>query len=246
MAYSVDLYRREYGVGRGPRIPALTPKTGDKIVALQIGGRNFTLPTPVSAGQNLTRARTGLAPTRPIVTGTPATGIGVAAGLAAIPAIGGALAAGYGVAQAIGVQFPWETGAGEGFIAPWSRDIVKDEGERWVTRETRPDLFGDGDGGELVFPAESAALSVSGVAGPGVVKTWSANGWPFAMTSDGRIHTVTKSGIRKSWKPYKSVVLGKKMNQGMALRAVRKLQGIKKLADKIERLGGTRTIYRKK
>ena len=85
-----------------------------------------------------------------------------------------------------------------------------------------------------------------GAIGGSVVKTWLANGWPFAMTSDGRIHTVTKSGVRKSWKPYRSVVLGKKMNQGMALRAVRKLQGIRKLADKIEKLGGTRTIYRKK
>ncbi len=40
-----------------------------------------------------------------------------------------------------------------------------------------------------------------------VVKQWSAHGWPFSMTADGRIHTVTKSGIQKSWKPHKPIVL---------------------------------------
>lgn len=177
---------------------------------------------------------------QPLAAGLPAAAGGILAALG-LGALVAPAAAAYGISQAIGVQYPWETGPGEGFIAPWSRDIVQDEGGRWVTRETRPDLF---NGGAAVATVPQGGLP--GVMGVQVVKTWTANGWPFAMTSDGRIHTVTKSGIRKSWKPYKSIVLGKKMNQGMALRAVRKLQGIRKLADKIEKLGGTRTVYRKR
>lgn len=153
-----------------------------------------------------------------------------------------ALGTAYGVSQMIGVQYPWETGAGEGFIAPWTRDIVQDEQGKWVTRETRPDLFANGAAPTAMVPG----AAMGAVAGVTVVKTWMANGWPFAMTSDGYIHTVTKSGLRRKWKPYRSVVLGKKLSTGMAIRAVRKLQIIKKLADKIEKIGGTRTVYRKK
>lgn len=167
---------------------------------------------------------------------------GIAALLAAL-GLGGLAAAGgavYGGLQGLGTQFPWETGPGEGFIAPWTRPQVRDELGRWVTAETRPDLFGQ---------APSTAVApvgvIPGAIGPQVVKTWSANGWPFAMTSDGKIHTVTKSGIRKSWRPYRSVVLGKKISIGMATRAMRKLRQIKRVADEIERLGGTRTVYRK-
>jgi len=112
-----------------------------------------------------------------------------------------------------------------------------------VTRETRPELFGAPS--TAMVPAAGAAPGAI-PAGPAVVKTWTANGWPFAMTSDGKIHTVTKSGVRKSWKPYKSVVLGKKVNSSMAKRAVRKLQSIVQLGKDIEKLGGTRVVYRKK
>jgi hypothetical protein len=190
-----------------------------------------------------------------VQTGTPAgdftafghTGVGLPAGLAGILSsigIGAPLIAGLGAlyvgSQAVGVQYPWETGPGEGFISPFSRDIVKDESGRWVTRTTRPDLFGANGSTALMAPG-GAGLGAAGVA-----KVWQANGWPFAMTTDGRIHTVTKNGVRKSWRPYRSVVLGKKMSAGMAKRAVRKLQSIKKLANDIERLGGTRTVYRNK
>lgn len=168
----------------------------------------------------------------PLGLGGVLTALGLGGGVAA------ALGTAYVASQAIGVQYPWETGPGEGFIAPWSRDIVQDEGGRWVTRETRPELFGAAAGtGMMALPG--------GAMGPQIVKTWEANGWPFAMDSTGRVHTVTKNGIRKSWKPYRSIVLGKKLNHGMAKRAVRRLQSIKKLAGDIERLGGTRTVYRK-
>lgn len=163
----------------------------------------------------------------PPVTGLP----GWLAGIA-----GGAVAA-YGAAQAIGVQFPWETGAGEGFIAPWSRDIVQDETGQWVTRGTRPDLFGGA--------APGTALAVAGGAvGAQVVKQWDTGytdaqgayhpGWPFAMTSDGKIHTVTKAGVRKSWRPYKSVVLGKNPSPRQLSRAAAKFNQFDKLHTKIK------------
>lgn len=182
--------------------------------------------------------------------GVPASVMGI------LPA--GALAAlgtAYGVSQAIGVQYPWETGAGEGFIAPWTRDIVQDEAGRWVTRQTRPDLFG-APSTAMVPGGGAATVAVTGQllgAGRGVVKTWDTGytdaqgvyhpGWPFAMTSDAdgkhkRIHTVTKDGVPVSWRPFRPIVLGKRMKQSMALRAVRKLQGIKDLAYRIEDLAG--------
>ncbi|GAH26321.1 unnamed protein product [marine sediment metagenome] len=231
-----------------------------------LGGQTVTGLTPILQGPVPTK------PTGPTVTGFldtitgPDPGAllpgGVAAGLTAL-GIGAAvapLAIGYGISQMIGVQYPWETGPGEGFISPTTRDIVKDEQGRWVTRETRPDLFpGNGVGTGLV--PSGAALGVGAYVGQRVVKQWDTGytdragnyhpGWPFAMTCDAdgknkKIHTVNKDGVPVSWRPYKSIVLGKKMNQSMALRAVRKLQGIRKLADKIEKLGGTRVIYRKK
>ncbi|GAH97632.1 unnamed protein product [marine sediment metagenome] len=148
----------------------------------------------------------------------------------------------YGITQAIGVQYPWETGPGEGMIAPWSREIVQDESGRWVTRETRPDLFNGQVPGTAV--AVAGAAPYVGANGQRVVKQWTANGWPFAMTCDAdgknkKLHTVDKYGVPKSWRPYKSVVLGKKMNQSMALRAVKKLEGIKNLAYRIEDLAGS-------
>jgi len=184
----------------------------------------------------------------PVKTGDP-VGV-VQAGLpAAVPAaLAGIVPAGllaglgtvYGLSQMIGVQYPWETGPGEGFIAPWTRDIVQDESGKWVTRETRPDLFANGG-------APSAAMvPAAGMVGAGVVKMWDTGytdaqgvyhpGWPFAMTSDGFIHTVTKAGVRKRWKPYRSVVLGKNPSPRMISRAVTKLIQFDKVHERIKKM----------
>lgn len=161
---------------------------------------------------------------------------GAAALLAALGLSGGAIAAigaGYGLTQLVGVQYPWETGAGEGFIAPWNRDIKQDEAGRWVTTSTRPDLFnGNGAGG--VSTALMAGGGAGVLAASQVVKMWDTGyttpsgqkvpGWPFAMTADGRIHTVKKSGVRVSYKPKKPIVLmpGAKMD----LRQFVKFEGV--------------------
>lgn len=142
-------------------------------------------------------------------TGGVITGLG---GLATVATATGivALAAGtYAVLKAVGMKMPWETASGEGMIAPWTPKL-QDENGLWVSATTRPDLFG-GDLG-----------SINGVK---VVKSWKAGGWPFSMTSDGRIHTVTKNGIQRTWKPKKPLVVmsGSNMRLGNAVRVQRRL-----------------------
>lgn len=160
---------------------------------------------------------------------------GVAGILAALGFSAAAIATlgvGYGASQMLGVQYPWETGPGEGFIAPWTRDIVQDESGRWVTRETRPDLFANGGNGGALVPFAGAA----GVMGVGIAKKWTANGWPFVMTTDGFIHTVKKSGVRVRYKPYKSVVLGKNPSPRQLSRAITKFVAFDKLHSRIQKM----------
>lgn len=144
-------------------------------------------------------------------------GVQVPAGMSSVlaalglSALAAPLVGAYGVSQAIGVQYPWETGPGEGFIAPWSRDIVQDEGGKWVTRETRPDLF-PGNGA-----APAMAMTVGAVA-PGlfVTKTWTTavrtkDGQlvetPFAMLSNGSIVVRRADGSFKKYRPKKHIIL---------------------------------------
>jgi len=191
------------------QMPVAAPRTGDPVSAI-----TGALPAAVPAGLT-------------------ALGLG---GLATL--LGGA----YGISQAIGVQYPWETGAGEGFIAPWTRDIVQDEQGKWVTRSTRPDLFGNGAAPSAAMVPAAAGVGV----GAAVVKVWDTGwtdaqgvyhpGWPFAMTSDGYIHTVTKAGVRRRYKPYRSVVLGKNPSPRMIGRAVNKLVQFDKVHERIKKL----------
>ncbi len=238
---------REYSMEIAPIRQQVTPwRIGDPT----------GIPAQLGPAAGLARAVTGPSPGEDLAAMLPG-GVGAAltaAGLGSLALVAGGL---YGVSQMVGVQYPWETGPGEGFISPFSRDIVKDENDRWVTRETRPDLFNGGASSTAL-----AAAGAGGLAGVGtrVVRTWTTGkilpdgtrlpGWPFAMTSDAngknkRIHTVDKYGVPRSWRPYKSVVLGKRMTLSAAKRAMGKLKSIKKIADDIEKLGGTRTVYRK-
>lgn len=174
------------------------------------------------------------APTSEVGFALPGGVAGALGALGVSTATLGVLGLGYGLTQMAGLQYPWETGPGEGFISPFTRDIVQDESGRWVTRETRPDLFANGQAAPST--AMVPAMAGGAVVGAQVVKTWTANGWPFVMTSDGRIHTVTKSGIRKSWKPYRSVVLGKNPSPRMLNRAVTKLVQFDKLHSRIQKM----------
>lgn len=216
-------------------------RTGQK-VTLDFGKTVPYTPTPYKppyiagdpSGAIMTRI-TGPA-TRPapveVKTGTPALPAAAIAAAGALgiaaPVIAGAGIL-YGGLQAIGLQFPWETGPGEGFISPTTRDIVKDESGRWVTSETRPDLFGGAQEQILPGPGTAVMPGNGGAFGPRVVKSWTANGWPFAMTADAdgkhkRIHTVTKDGVPKSWTPYRSIVIGKSLTSGDVRRVARRVK----------------------
>ncbi len=181
------------------------------------GGENMvtTALTTVKPGDSPSSGNgggiTGALPTSLVGAGSSLAGILSALGVSApvIATLGAGLGVAYGALEAVGVQFPWETGAGEGFIAPWTPK-TKDENGKWVSATTRPDLVGGGNLG-----------AIDGVK---VVKTWKAGGWPFSLTSDGRIHTITKNGIQKSWKPKKPIVLMRgTTNLGTAIKAQRYL-----------------------
>ena len=137
------------------------------------------------------------------------TGAITPAVLTKLGVVGTIAAAAYTALKLVGMAMPWETANGEGFIAPWSPK-VRDENGLWVTAATRPDLFPNGDQG-----------FIDGVK---VVKTWKAGGWPFSMTADGYLHTVTKNGIMKRWKPKKPIVLVRgSVTLNQAVRAQRML-----------------------
>ena len=169
---------------------------------------------PVVAPKAGDSPTTGVAKTLATTTSVATTALSLIS--KALPVVAPIVAAGavaYGIAEAVGVQFPWETGPGEGFIAPWTPK-VKDENDKWVSALTRPDLFG----------GTTVAQQLGTIDGKQIVKTWKAGTWPFSMTSDGTIYTVTKSGIIKHWRPHKPIVLVRgHMNLKNSIRAQRLL-----------------------
>jgi len=89
----------------------------------------------------------------------------------------------------------------------------------------------------------SIAIRPSGPTGMGVmpggdqiVKTWHANGIPFWRTLDGWIYVQRKDGTVKRYKPYKSVVLGKRPSSKQINRAINKLKREDKTYHKLTRL----------
>lgn len=167
----------------------------------------------------------------------PAVAAGLsAAGLSAlvVPA-----AAGYGLTQLLGVQYPWETGAGEGMIAPWT-PMKRDETGKWVTPQTRPDLFTAEEAGRMAGMLNGArgavgALAVGSRIGndvvTGVFNNASRDGsTPATVTfyhlASGKIGCFTKTGRWKTWRPRKNLVLGKRKDLGTMVKMQRKLDNL--------------------
>jgi len=107
--------------------------------------------------------------------------------------------------------------------------------------------FGElGPGGNgMAHPSAgtSIAFRPSGPTGMGVmpggdqiVKTWHANGIPFWRTMDGWIYVQRKDGTVKRYRPYKSVVLGKRPSSKQINRAINKLKREDKTYHKLTRL----------
>lgn len=72
---------------------------------------------------------------------------------------------------------------------------------------------------------DSSVIDTGGGGDAGrVVKRWRAGTQAFWMTQDGRIHTRTKNGILKSWRPAKPIVMVRgKTTLGQAVKAQRYL-----------------------
>jgi len=89
----------------------------------------------------------------------------------------------------------------------------------------------------------SIAIRPSGPTGMGImpggdqiVKSWHANGIPFWRTMDGWIYVQRKDGTVKRYRPYKSVVLGKRPSSKQINRAINKLKREDKTYHKLTRL----------
>ena len=62
-----------------------------------------------------------------------------------------------------------------------------------------------------------------------IVRSWHANGVNFWRTVDGWIYVQRLDGTIKRYRPYKSVVLGKRPSSRQVKRAIRKLKGEAKI-----------------
>jgi hypothetical protein len=103
-------------------------------------------------------------------------------------------------------------------------------------------IFG-GNGMAHPSAGTSIAIRPSGPTGMGImpggdqiVKTWHANGIPFWRTLDGWIYVQRKDGTVKRYRPYKSVVLGKRPSSKQINRAINKLKREDKTYHKLTRL----------
>ena len=100
-------------------------------------------------------------------------------------------------------------------------------------------------GNGMAHPSAGTSIAIrpSGPTGMGImpggdqiVKTWHANGIPFWRTLDGWIYVQRKDGTVKRYKPYKSVVLGKRPSSKQINRAINKLKREDKTYHKLTRL----------
>ena len=100
-------------------------------------------------------------------------------------------------------------------------------------------------GNGMAHPSAGTSIAIrpSGPTGMGImpggdqiVRSWHANGIPFWRTLDGWIYVQRKDGTVKRYKPYKSVVLGKRPSSKQINRAINKLKREDKTYHKLTRL----------
>ncbi len=134
-------------------------------------------------------------------------------GIAGVGAVAGGL-------TAAGMQWPWETPEGEGFIAPWTEQVVLPSG-----------LVGQAG---VQYPGEM------GLGGSQVVKSWtnaSRDGRipasvQFFMMANGRIYSRSLvDGQIKSWRPKKHIVI----SRDPRLSTLKKLQRVHTKVSKMVR-----------
>ncbi len=187
-----------------PFISGVQPSFTGRAGRTPLAGRTIypQIGPSLTPGQAVTEA-TGI----PVAEGTALFGLPLAALLAKFgpallaglggAALGGILGGGNGgggdeegevgmpVGGPTGVQFPWETPAGEGFIAPWTQQVGLPSGLTGQVGAAYPGAFG----------------------GIGVAYSWSTGTAVFFRLMDGRIAVQRKNGVWKIYRPKKHIVL---------------------------------------
>lgn len=157
-----------------------------------------------------------------------ASALGLPAWAMAALGLGAAAVGGTGIATAFGMKFPWETPAGEGFIAPWTGETQIGPGLYGRTGVDYPGIL------EGFIPGQVAPYGKSVI-----VKIWNTNpaapqyGQAFAMDADGWIYTQKKNGVVKRWKPPKHLVIPTNINKLPVGRLVRAERLIDRLMRKV-------------
>lgn len=135
------------------------------------------------------------------------------------PQVGGTMAPGPGPvpgAKDAGAFWPWETPAGEGFLAPWTPQAQLP--------------FGQGVG-----------QIGKGYPSAGIAGSWSTNpanpeaGWIFFRLVNGKIGTFTRKGIWKEWRPTKHIVVSRNPRMATLIAATKKIDKLNSRLGKIFR-----------
>lgn len=109
-----------------------------------------------------------------------------------------------------GLRWPWETPAGEGFIAPWTQQVRLPNGQIGQIGVGYPSL--------------------------GIAKSWSTGTAVFFLLVDGRITVERKNGTWKTYRPQKMIVI----SRNPRISAIAKLDRAHKRVAKLVRKYGPR------
>jgi len=130
-------------------------------------------------------------------------------------------------------------------VAEFVSAPVLDIAQTVVSLGTQISELGPLGGNGMAHPSAGTSIAIrpSGPTGMGImpggdqiVKSWHANGIPFWRTLDGWIYVQRKDGTVKRYRPYKSVVLGKRPSSKQINRAINKLKREDKTYHKLTRL----------
>ncbi len=194
-------------------------------------------PVPPQSPGLLATVGTALAPLAPLVAPAIVAGVGglIGAGLASMSGDNftpGMLVGGPEEAlDESGFVTPFGTTTGTGFIAPSTGRAWDPIQQRFYQTEGRQ----AGAGRTL---SAGATIPGRGV----ITKSWFTSAarrdgsiatTQMAMTSDGRMVSLSESGVMKTWRPYRSIVIGKSLTtqnvRRVATRVKSHVKGLKKV-----------------
>jgi len=127
----------------------------------------------------------------------------------------------------------------------------------YLTGRAAEEVFTNGNGDDTTGRQRYGGLTDLGLEGPGVfrpqdvtptmygtvTKQWVANGTLFQRNEDGTISVQKKDGTVKTYRPYKPIVFGKKLDARKLARVAKKHRAIYK---ELHKLFGTKTRTVKK